>query len=53
MTFWGGTPVALVSRLIEALKDRWPRFGLTEVLSLLRSNPEWKKINAHVEQNKT
>jgi len=40
----------LVSRILAALYQRQPDFGIADVLALLEQHPEWVKINAHVEQ---
>jgi spore coat polysaccharide biosynthesis protein SpsF len=40
----------LVSRIIEALHPRNPRFGLNDIIAFLDSNPSLMEINAHVVQ---
>jgi spore coat polysaccharide biosynthesis protein SpsF len=40
----------LVTRILEALYPRKPRFDLQDVLALLEEHPEWSRINAHVQQ---
>lgn len=42
----------LVRRILEALYPTNPEFGMRDVLSLLRSHPEWSDINSHVRQKK-
>jgi len=40
----------LVRRIIEALYERNPRFGLADILAFVEANPCLMKINAHVVQ---
>jgi spore coat polysaccharide biosynthesis protein SpsF len=40
----------LIKRTIEALYPANPEFNMEDVLSLLKKNPEWLKINSHIEQ---
>ena len=42
----------LVSKIINALYPVKVDFTLKEILDLIEKNPEWSKINAHIEQNK-
>lgn len=40
----------IIRRIIEALYPSNPDFSMQDVLQLLERNPEWKKINSHIEQ---
>lgn len=40
----------LVRRIYEALYPKNPRFSIADVYALLEKNPEWLKINEHVQQ---
>jgi spore coat polysaccharide biosynthesis protein SpsF len=40
----------LVSRIIEALAPTEPAFGLADIRALLVRHPDWRLLNAHVEQ---
>ncbi|MDV2583345.1 glycosyltransferase family protein [Alkalibacillus haloalkaliphilus] len=42
----------LIKKIIEHLYPKDPHFTLEDTLKLLKEYPEWKKINAHVEQKK-
>jgi spore coat polysaccharide biosynthesis protein SpsF len=42
----------LISKIIKALYPVKANFTLEDILNLLEKNPEWAKINAHVEQKK-
>jgi spore coat polysaccharide biosynthesis protein SpsF len=41
---------ALVSRIIAALAPTQPAFGLADIRALLDRHPDWRLLNAHVEQ---
>jgi len=43
---------ALAGRIYAAMLPDRPAFDYAEVLELLRQNPEWSALNAHVEQKK-
>jgi spore coat polysaccharide biosynthesis protein SpsF len=40
----------LVRKIIEALYPQKNEFTLSDIVDLLKQNPEWQKINAHVKQ---
>lgn len=40
----------LISRILSVLYPIKPNFDMNDVLNLLRKYPEWKKINAHIQQ---
>ena len=40
----------LVKRIIEALYPTRPNFNLDDCLQLLNENPDWERLNAHIEQ---
>ncbi|WP_213586903.1 cytidylyltransferase domain-containing protein [Paenibacillus sp. J2TS4] len=40
----------LISRIIETLYPLDPHFTLDTILELLRTHPDWVRINAHIEQ---
>lgn len=40
----------LIKRIIDALYPVKPEFNMEDVLNLLKRNPEWLTINAHIEQ---
>ena len=42
--------LALVSHIIEALAPTSPEFGLADVRALLDRHPDWRSLNAHIEQ---
>lgn len=42
----------LIKRIIESLYPKNPFFSLNEILTLMSANPEWFKINMHIEQKK-
>lgn len=42
----------LVSRILGALHDNQPDFGIDDVLALLERHPEWASINSHVQQKR-
>jgi spore coat polysaccharide biosynthesis protein SpsF len=42
----------LIKRIIESLYPSEPHFDLKSMLDLIRHNPEWMKINEHIEQKK-
>lgn len=42
----------LVERIISALYPDKPRFGLADIVELLKKYPDWIDINAHVQQKK-
>ena len=44
--------LSFVSKIIDALYPEKVDFTLEDILNLLEKNPEWAKINAHVEQKK-
>lgn len=41
---------ALISKIFEELYPKNPLFTLQDLLTLLRSHPDWSAINAHVQQ---
>lgn len=43
----------LISKIFTALYPKNPAFTLQDVLQLLKANPEWLKINAHIKQKET
>jgi spore coat polysaccharide biosynthesis protein SpsF len=43
---------ALIQKILVALYHNCPKFTLADCLNLLKQNPEWRLINAHVEQKK-
>lgn len=43
----------LIRRILEALAPSNPRFGFADVLALLDRRPEWRALNAHVQQKAT
>ncbi|RZM83060.1 cytidylyltransferase domain-containing protein [Leptolyngbya iicbica] len=43
---------ALIQKILVALYPHCPKFTLADCLNLLEQNPEWRLINAHVEQKK-
>lgn len=40
----------LVRKIIEELYPQKQEFTLSDIINLLKQNPEWQKINAHVKQ---
>ena len=40
----------LIGRMIETLYPKIPEFTLKDCLELIKRNPEWERINAHIEQ---
>lgn len=42
----------LIKKIIESLYNNKPKFTLEDCIQLLKENPEWSKINAHIEQKK-
>lgn len=40
----------LIETLIKAIYPQNPNFTLTDLLSLVQRNPEWQKINSHIQQ---
>jgi len=42
----------LISKIIDTLYPEKANFNLEDILKILEQNPEWKKINTHVEQKK-
>ncbi len=42
----------LIEKILTHLYPTHPCFSLEDALALLRSNPEWRLINAHIEQKK-
>lgn len=40
----------LIRRIIEELYPKNPNFDLNDVIEVLHHHPEWKQINAHVQQ---
>lgn len=40
----------LIKRIIDALYPVKPEFNMEDILNLLKRNPEWLTINAHIEQ---
>jgi len=47
-----GEDFLLIQKIIERLYPENPLFTMDDVLRVLRENPEWAEINAHVEQKK-
>ena len=43
----------LVSKLYLAVSKEHPHFSLEDLLQVCQKHPEWKQINAHIEQKKT
>lgn len=41
----------LVTRIYEALYPHNPAFSTTDILELLKANPDWCRINRHIERN--
>lgn len=41
---------ALITRILEALYPKKPRFRLQDIVDLLEKHPDWSQLNAHVEQ---
>lgn len=42
----------LVKRIIEATSPKTLKMGMNNIVDLLEKNPDWIKINAHIEQKK-
>jgi spore coat polysaccharide biosynthesis protein SpsF len=42
----------LIENIIKALYPNNPQFNMTDVLNILKGNPEWVELNAGVEQKK-
>jgi spore coat polysaccharide biosynthesis protein SpsF len=40
----------LIRRMLEALRDQGLDFDLADCIALLARNPDWRQLNAHVEQ---
>ena len=40
----------LIQEILTALYPTNPFFGMNDVTNLIKKNPEWKKINAHIQQ---
>jgi len=43
----------LIKLILEELYSEKPNFTLDDIVTLLQHNPEWVKINAHIEQKPT
>ncbi len=41
---------ALVSRILDHLLIQHPRFRMSDILHLLDQHPDWRQLNAHVQQ---
>lgn len=42
----------LIKNIIQALYVKNPRFTLLDTVNVMKENPDWFNINAHIEQKK-
>ena len=47
-----GEDFELISRILQSLYTHNPTFTMTDVLAILRANPDWSEINADVQQRR-
>jgi spore coat polysaccharide biosynthesis protein SpsF len=43
----------LIRRILESLYPKQPQFRLLDILTLLHHHPEWRVLNAHIQQKRT